>query len=243
MSGIINAVTGFPSFTSTNFRLVTPVQTSTTFGGKMRRVGIGTSYYTFTMKFPPMTQTVARPLIGFLGSQYGMLDSFQVYLPIESVPRAGFSGAAPTVSQNYDAGVRQIVISAEANSTVLRQGDFFKFTGNDWISGFVYNVGNYVRYNSQDWYCHTAHTSGASFDSSKFQLHSKVYMAIADCVSSGAGSATLDFACGSLLPLNGTARLNVTSVPFTVMLAGDVQEYEVGVDRMFMMEVDVREVL
>lgn len=243
MSGVINSVSNFPGFTTTNFKIVNPVQTSTTFGGKMRRVGLGTNYYTFTMQFPPMTRTRANPLIGFLASQYGMLDSFQVLLPNESYPSAAYTGTTPTVNQSYAAGLRQIGIVATPNRTVLRQGDFFKFTANAWITGFIYNVGAYVSYLGQDYYCHTAHTSGASFDSTKWQLHSKVYMAIADCVSNAGGNATLDFAGGLMLPLSSDAKLNVTAVPFTVMMTNSIQEYEVGLDRMYSMEIDVREVL
>ena len=243
MSGVLNNVSGFPGFTATNFRIVNPVQTSTTFGGKMRRVGLGTSYYTFTVKFPPMPRNNAQPIIGFLGSQYGMLDSFQVLLPAESYPRAGYTGTQPTVGGSYAAGTRQIQIVASASSTVLKQGDFFKFTGPAWATGTVYSVGMYVNYLGQDYYCHTAHTAGASFDSSKFQLHSKVYMAVADCVTASNGSAVLDFACGTLLPINANTKLNVTAVPFTVMLANDIQEYEVGIDRTYKLEIDVREIL
>lgn len=243
MSGVINNVGGFPGFVTTNFRIVNPVQTSTTFGGKMRRVGLGINYYTFTVKFPPMPRNNAQPIIGFLASQYGMLDSFQVLLPAESYPRAGYTGAQPTVSTSYAAGTRQITIVASANSAVLKQGDFFKFTGPAWAGTTGYTVGQYVSYLGQDYYCHTAHTSTSSFDSSKFQVHSKVYMAIADCTSASNGSAVLDFACGTILPLTSNTKLNVTAVPFTVMLANDIQEYEVGIDRTYNLEIDVREVL
>jgi len=243
MSGILNNVSGFPGFTTTNFKINNPVQTSTTFGGKVRRVGLGTNFYSFTVKFPPMPRNNAQPMIGFLASQYGMLDSFQVLLPAESYPRAAYAGTQPTVGASYAAGTKQIQIVASANSAVLKQGDYFKFTGPAWVTATAYTVGSYVSYAGQDYYCHTAHTAGASFDSSKFQLHSKVYMAIADCTSASNGSATLDFACGLLLPINSNTKLNVTAVPFTVMLTNEAQEYEVGIDRTYNLEIDVREVL
>lgn len=229
-----------PGFTATNFRINTPNQFTETFGGKIRRTGLGTSYYSFTCKFPPMTRSQAGPVIGFVAAQSGMLDSFQIFLPDQSYPTAGYTGTV-TVVGTYAAGVKQVTVSSSPfNQTILRAGDYFKFTGPTWTSGTAYTVGQYVTLNNVDYVCTEAHTSGLILDTTKFALQTKVYMCTANCTTTG-GSATLFFSGSLLQPLPNGARVNVTAVPFTVMLARDVQEYETGIGRFINMELDMRE--
>jgi hypothetical protein len=191
-----------PGFAATNFKIVNPTQTSQTFGGKLRRTGLGVSYYTFTASFPAMTRTQAGPIIGFLASQYGQLDSFQILLPQESYPRANYTATTPRVGISVAAGVKQVVATGiAANQTILRAGDFFKF-----------------------------------------QNHSKVYMAIADCTADAGGQAALNFAGSLVRGVPANTNIVVTAVPFTVVLNNQIQEYEVGVDRTYMLEVDMREI-
>jgi hypothetical protein len=191
-----------PGFATTNFQIVNPAQTSQTFGGKMRRAGMGTSFYTFTASFPPMTRPQAAPIIGFLSAQYGQLESFQILLPEESYPRANYTGATPRVGLQALPGVKQVTVSnVSPNQTILRSGDFFKF-----------------------------------------QSHSKVYMAIADCTADAGGVATLNFAGSLVRGVSVNDSIIVTAVPFTVVLNNQIQEYEVGLDRTYRLEVDMREV-
>jgi hypothetical protein len=244
MSGTLTSMPGFPGFTATNFRINNPTQVSETFGGKLRRVGLGTSFYTFTAKFPPMTKLQAGPIIGFISSQYGMLDSFQMYLPDQSYPLANYQGNTPVVNGNYNAGVKQVTFTTNlGNTLVLRAGDFFKFTGDAWLPNTAYTLGQYVRQGDVDYVCTEAHTSGVILDSAKFSLQTKVYMCIADCTTSAGGGGTLNFSGSLTQPLPNGAKINVTAVPFTVMLDNDVQEYEVGIGRIFNMELDLRELL
>ena len=213
-----------PEFTATNFRIVNPAQTSTTFGGKVRRVGLGSTYYTFTVKYPPMVRADAQSIIAFLSTQYGQLDSFEVMLPIESYPRANYTGSTVTVTggtdtfvidgvtyTGYAAGKRQVnVTGATPNAALLKAGDFFKF----------------------NW---TAPSGNVT--------HSKVYMAITDETASGSGTNTLNFSGSLMLGVpNGTA-LTLNAVPFTVILNSDTQAYEVGGGRIYSLEFDVRELI
>jgi hypothetical protein len=121
-----------PSFVATNFRINNTVQKTETFGGKIRRVGLGTSFYTFTVKFPPMTRAQAGPIVGFIGQQYGMMESFQILLPNESYPVANYSYNSPYIpkpSATFAAGVKNITITGCFPLTaVLNAGDYFKFS-------------------------------------------------------------------------------------------------------------------
>jgi hypothetical protein len=230
-----------PGFTATNFKINTPNQFTETFGGKIRRSGIGTSYYSFTCKYPPMTRSQAGPIIGFVAAQSGMLDSFQVFLPDQSYPTAGYTGTV-TVVGTYAAGVKQVTVSAQTGSSlILRAGDYFKFTGPAWATATAYTAGQYVTQNNVDYVCTSSHTSGLILDTTKFALQTKVYLCASDVNSAAGGGATINFSGSLLQPLPDGARVNVSAVPFTVMLARDLQEYETGVGRMVNMELDMRE--
>jgi hypothetical protein len=123
----------FPStaFTATNFRINSPAQSNETFNGKVRRVGLGISYYTFTVKFPPLTRVDAGPIIGFLGQQYGIMENFQILLPNESYPVANYSYTSPyvpTVAATIDKGAKSVTLKGcYPDATILRSGDYFKF--------------------------------------------------------------------------------------------------------------------
>lgn len=191
-----------PGFTTTNFKINNPTQTSQTFGGKIRRVGIGGGYYTFTAKFPPMPRSDAGPVIGFLAKQFGQLDSFQILLPQESYPRAAYAGSTPKVVASIAIGAKSVALTNCTPSTVvLYAGDFFKFAN-----------------------------------------HTKVYMCTDTCTAGIDGTATLNFAGNVIAAVPGNTNVTVNAVPFTVILNNQVQEYEVGVDRMYSMEIDLREV-
>lgn len=193
-----------PSYTATNFKINNPAQTSETFNGKIRRVGLGVSYYSFTIKFPPMPRTQAGPIIGFLGAQYGVMENFQILLPQESYPQANYSFGAPyipTITANAAVGAKQVSIGGCVGlATILKAGDYFKFSN-----------------------------------------HTKVYMCTTDCVANELGAATLYFSGSLMVAVTNIVTLTVKAVPFTVMLASDVQEYEVGVERMYNLQLDLRE--
>jgi hypothetical protein len=234
-----------PSFITTNFKINNPTQISNTFGGKVRRVGLGSTYYTYTAKFPPMTREEAQPIIAFLSAQYGQLDSFQMYLPMESFPRANYTGSQITTSGTITAGAKTVGVGGTgiANGTVLlRAGDYFKFTGSAWASSVSYAVNALVKLGSVDYQCVTAHTSGLTFDSTKFVPQTKVYMAISDCIC-GSGGGTLNFSGSAMHTIPTGSKLLLNTVPFTVMLNNDIQEYEVGLGRMYNLSVDLREAI
>lgn len=213
-----------PGFVATNFKINNATQTSTTFGGKSRRVGLGSTFYSFTVKYPQMTRDQAQPIVAFLASQYGMLDSFEVLLPVESYPRANYTGSTVSVTGGTDSfkientsmtgyapGKRAVnVTGATANAALLKAGDFFKF--------------NY--------------TSGSGNT-----VHTKTYMAIADVTANSSGTATINFAGSAVLGIPNGTQLTLNTVPFTVILTGDQTTYETGIGKIYNMEFDVRELL
>jgi len=76
----------------------------------------------------------------------------------------------------------------------------------------------------------------------KFNNHSKVYMCVSDCTSNGSGAATLYFSGSAVSTVNSGTALTLDAVPFTVILADDLQEFDVGVGGITTMSLDMKEI-
>jgi hypothetical protein len=76
----------------------------------------------------------------------------------------------------------------------------------------------------------------------KFASHDKVYMVVSDVTSSSnAASVTIEPPLTTALTTNSAVTYD--SVPFTVALKNDVQEFQIGQDALFRYELDFIEVL
>jgi hypothetical protein len=120
----------FPGFQSVNFSINAPTMVTETISGKRQRVGMGHQFYTFSVKYPNVTQFNMGPVIGFLGAQYGPLESFQIVLPELSYSKNPFLYTAGPVSTGAAATVGQNSVSISGvplGQTWLAAGDFFKF--------------------------------------------------------------------------------------------------------------------
>lgn len=134
-----------PTFQAVNFRINTPTITSETLSGKTRRVGMGVSYYTFSAQYNNMTDFDMGPIIGFLHSQYGALEDFQIVLPRISFSKAGNQTSnTVTTTENKTTGQNSVTVTGpSAGESLLLAGDFFKFNNHskvymcttDWTAG------------------------------------------------------------------------------------------------------------
>ena len=117
------------SFSAVNFETVTPMLTSETNSGKVRRAGFGHSYYTFDAQYPTLTYSEAQTILGWLAQTAGELYSFEIVLPKLSQSRAVNTSATLTTSATITAGARSVTLSGLGNTqNVLKAGDFFKFS-------------------------------------------------------------------------------------------------------------------
>ena len=82
----------------------------------------------------------------------------------------------------------------------------------------------------------------AAGDFFKFANHSKVYMCVSPCQANSSGNATLYFSGGSVAALPSGLGLTITAVPFTAILADDLQEWSVGSGGMTSMSLSMREI-
>lgn len=127
-------------FTAVDFKVVNPSITSQTNSGKIRRVGQGTSYYTWTVKFPPMTPRDFGPVAGFIAQGYGPLYSFEILLPEISYSKTISQSVAPTTVGTIPAGAVNVAVTGcSVSSEVLRAGDFFKFNNHSKVYQAVIN--------------------------------------------------------------------------------------------------------
>lgn len=118
-----------PAFNAVNFKINTPTLVTQTNSGKSRRVGMGHSYYSFSVKYNNLTRSDQGPIVGFISQQYGPLESFQVVLPELSYSKvANQTTTVVTTSASVLAGVDQVTVTGVGSGkNLLRAGDFFKF--------------------------------------------------------------------------------------------------------------------
>jgi hypothetical protein len=137
-----------PSFTAVDFKITSPGRSTESFSGKIRRVSVGTQYYSFGVKYPNMTDRELGPIAAFIARQYGSYDSFQIVLPEISYPKGNnyaFIGAPQValISGSLAAGTLSIPTngySGASKNEVLRAGDFIKFANHDKVYMVAENV-------------------------------------------------------------------------------------------------------
>lgn len=90
--------------------------------------------------------------------------------------------------------------------------------------------------------CGTSAQVLAAGDYFKFNNGTKVYQCVSACTADSSGNATLYFSCPLVAAVPYATNLTITAVPFTAIIAGEEQEYEVGVGGMTTLSVEMREV-
>jgi hypothetical protein len=118
-----------PSFTSINFKTNTPTQTSNTMSGKLRRIGMGISFYSWEVQYPELTRLDAGTVKGFLAQALGPQFSFEIVLPKLSYSAlASQTASVPRTSAAAAIGSTSVTLTnCGANGAVLAAGDYFKF--------------------------------------------------------------------------------------------------------------------
>jgi len=119
-----------PSFESVNFRVNTPTQITNTMTGKLRRVGMGVSFYSWEVKYPQLTPLDSGTVRGYVAQALGPQFSFEIILPkISYTKLTGQTATIPRTSQAISIGATNVTLTnCGANGKVLAAGDFFKFS-------------------------------------------------------------------------------------------------------------------
>jgi hypothetical protein len=118
-----------PSFRSINFKTNTPTQTSNTMSGKLRRIGMGVSFYSWEVQYPELTRLDAGTVKGFLAQALGPQFSFEIVLPSLSYSAlASQTASVCRTSATAAIGSTSVTLTnCGANASVLAAGDYFKF--------------------------------------------------------------------------------------------------------------------
>jgi hypothetical protein len=182
-----------PGFTSTGFRSTSYNLSSTSVSGRTQVRGIGSQRWEFTASFPPMSRDEYGPINAFLLKQRGMLESFQIVLPIISAKASSASGTVTSGTASIGATACNIT----GLTGTLKAGDVIKFAS-----------------------------------------HNKVYMLTAD----RAGDGAIAFEPPLMVAVTA-ATVTYDSVPFTVRLNNDVQEFNYATDGTVSYEIDMIEVI
>lgn len=192
-----------PSYVSVNFSTNTPTQISNTMSGKLRRVGMGVSFYSWEVRYQNLTRLQAGTVKGYLSQALGPQFSFEILLPTISYSALAVQTAStPRTSGSTAIGATSVSLTnCGASANVLAAGDYFKFAN-----------------------------------------HSKVYQCVAPCTANGSGNATLFFSGPLVQAVASNVNLTITAVPFTAVLAEEVQEWEAGVGGITNLAVAMREV-
>jgi hypothetical protein len=184
-----------PGFTAVNFRTANYNLSSTSLSGRTQVRAIGSQRWEFTVELPVMDRSEYGALHAFIMKQRGMLESFQIVLPIISM-QSGDASGSKTVNGALSVGAT--TVNLHGGSGTLKAGDVFKFAG-----------------------------------------HNKVYMFTAD--RNGNGNVTFEPPLTTAVTNN--EGLVITSVPFTVRINNDVQEYNYATDGTVSYEIDMIEVI
>lgn len=118
-----------PSFESINFTTNTPTQITNTMTGKLRRVGMGISFYSWEVSYPSLTRLEAGTVKGYLAQALGPQFSFEIVLPRLSYSAlTNQTSSVPRTSGNVATGATSCTLTnCGANAQVLAAGDYFKF--------------------------------------------------------------------------------------------------------------------
>lgn len=118
-----------PSFTGVNFKVNSTTQVSTSLSQKRFRNALGTTYFSVTAQYPPMTNAEFRPIMAFIAQARGPVNEFDVVIPEISENRGDTALSTPQVNGAHSANDTTIAIDGfTLSTTVLKAGDVIRFT-------------------------------------------------------------------------------------------------------------------
>jgi len=217
---------GFPDqgFQTVDFKINNPTQTTQSLSGKVRRLGMGVSYYSFTIKYPMISRAKMSALMGYLSQTQGPLYAFDVVLPYIS-----YTNLTNQISGNVTVtGVTDTWTEGGITYTGYKTGrGVVTVTG---ANGELFAGGDVMRFNDNN-------TPGND-NTSK---HLKVYMVTNDVTITG-GVGTVYFTGGLVDNVPNGTTITYNAVPFQVIMAAEEQVFMVGQGGMGQLEFECREV-
>ena len=126
MSGTFPSTQGLRGLEFSNNQ---PNLINVTLSGRRQAKSQGAQYFSFTVQTPPMNTAEHKDIMGFLASQRGQFDTFEIVLPNLSTPAGSVTGNPLRVATDIDAGLKSIAVtSGLTNKTdYLKRGDLVRF--------------------------------------------------------------------------------------------------------------------
>jgi len=115
-----------PSFATVNLSSQNKTLISEAISGKIQARQISGHKWTFTASYPPMTRAEFAPVLAFIMQQRGMLNTFDVYIPIVN---DSLSSATGTLRANGAHSAGDTTITVDGITGRLEVGDLIRFSG------------------------------------------------------------------------------------------------------------------
>lgn len=119
-----------PALLNVNIKHNSPSIITFAVSGRRQVKTSSAQYFSFTCQYPPMKRNDAQVIYAFLTAQKGQFETFTMTLPEYSDTNTGYSGATPSVTADFAAGISAVTFDgAQANTALVKAGDFIKFSG------------------------------------------------------------------------------------------------------------------
>jgi hypothetical protein len=211
-------------FQAVDFKINSPTQTTQSLNGKVRRLGMGVSFYTFTVKYPMISRAKMSTLMGYISQTQGPLYAFDIVLPYISYTNltnqitgtVTVTGGTDTWTEGgvsktgYKTG-RGVITVSGPNGNLFAGGDVMRFNDNNFPGNDNTNK------------------------------HLKVYMVTNDVTISG-GTGTVYFTGGLVDNVPNGTTITYNEVPFQVIITNEEQVFNISNGGMGTLEFDCREV-
>ncbi len=211
MSGTFPSTQGLRGLDFTNNQ---PNLVSVSVSGRRQAKSQGAQFFSFTVQTPPMTTAEHKKVMGFLASQQGQFEAFQIQLPNLSTPAGSVAGNVLDVAGAHTAGAKSIAVDGGIASQTgyLKAGDMIRFIDTvTTVNGVAkaYNV--------------------------------KAYMVTADMDTDGSGAGTVSIEPGLIDGVDNNSTTETNGVQFTVFMTTTTQEYSSGIADFTQLEFEARE--
>ena len=112
-----------------DFKNNQPNLISVSVSGRRQAKSQGAQYFSFTVQTPPMTVAEHKKVMGFMASQQGQFEAFQIQLPNISTPQGSVAGNVLDVAGAHTAGDKTINLDGGIASQTgyLKAGDMIRF--------------------------------------------------------------------------------------------------------------------
>jgi len=197
-----------------DFKNNQPNLISVSVSGRRQAKSQGAQYFSFTVQTPPMTVAEHKKVMGFLASQQGQFEAFQIQLPNLSTPQGSVAGNVLDVAGAHTAGDKTINLDGGIASQTgyLKAGDMIRFIDT------VTTVNGVAK-----------------------AMNVKTYMVTADMDTDGSGAGTVNIEPGLIDGVDNNSTTETNGVQFTVFMAGQTQEYSSGLASFTELEFEARE--